>query len=199
MARFSEEDSHPRCPSLPLGLQPRPRPLPTPARRRSVRASCDEATRPLGATWSADSRCPDRHGHRSCEPARHLGPNAIGFEFDPQRLEDVHLRPRRNLRAVELGRQRNSDCPDARAPGTMLLGLPKVPQFCPLIPMSANYLEIVNAPDSNPKQVEKVNGITVGIGFGAPSMITWTVPSLGIDIIGHGAITRRIVQTLQPR
>ena len=95
--------------------------------------------------------------------------------------------------------KRNSDCPDARAPGTMLLGLPKVPQFCPLIPMSANYLEIVNAPDSNPKQVEKVNGITVGIGFGAPSMITWTAPSLGIDIIGHGAITRRIVQTLQPR
>jgi len=64
--------------------------------------------------------------------------------------------------------------------------------------MSANYLEIVNAPEK--KQVEKVNGITVGIGFGAPSMITFgTVPSLGIDIIGHGAITRESFQPLQPR
>ena len=42
-----------------------------------------------------------------------------------------------------------------------------------------------------------INGLAVDIGFGSLTELQWSVPSLGIEITGSGALAPRIVSTLR--
>jgi hypothetical protein len=41
-----------------------------------------------------------------------------------------------------------------------------------------------------------INGIPVYLGFGSPTMVQWTVPSLDVRITGTGPDSSRVIHTL---
>ena len=78
----------------------------------------------------------------------------------------------------------DTNCPDGQAPGTLMLGFPKVLESCPEIPASASYVAMTL----------KTTGRSY-VGFGSPSHVQQT--SLGIEVIGTGADASRIFHTLR--
>ncbi len=95
----------------------------------------------------------------------------------------------------------DTNCPNTNAPGALLLGYPKVLEFCPEY-SDVSYVAVFDIPagsasSSAPQKPTMVNGVPVMIGFGSPSTIEWTAPSLGVEIIGTGPDTNRILHSLR--
>ena len=65
-----------------------------------------------------------------------------------------------------------------------------------------SYVAVIDIPagsvsGSAPQKPTMVNGVAVYVGLGSPSTIEWTVPSLGVEIIGTGLDANRILNTLR--
>lgn len=96
----------------------------------------------------------------------------------------------------------DTNCPNAPAPGTLLLGLPKMLSFCAAFQYPASVVRVSQITTTSSTTVpagEKpvtVNGIAVELGFGSPATLQWTVPSLGVQITGTGPDSRKVMQTL---
>jgi hypothetical protein len=90
-----------------------------------------------------------------------------------------------------------TDCPDGHAPGTLLLGIPRVLQSCPEIPASVNEVamsSLVHGSGENLGAPERMNGVLV---YPITGSLTWDVPSLGIVIVAAGSDAQRILHTLR--
>jgi hypothetical protein len=96
-----------------------------------------------------------------------------------------------------------NNCPDGKAPGTLLLGYPKVLEFCPELPAPISYVAVTTLPSGAaglPTPAQKpimVNGVPVYVGFGSPGSVEWAAPSLGVQITGTGSDANRILHTLR--
>jgi hypothetical protein len=93
----------------------------------------------------------------------------------------------------------NTNCPNTSAPGALLLGYPKVLENCPDYLYSSSVVAIHSSmgaiPPSDSPTV--VNGLPVDVGFGSPTSLEWSVPSLGLLITGQGHEADRILHTLR--
>jgi len=98
----------------------------------------------------------------------------------------------------------NTNCPNTLSPGTLLLGLPPVLSFCAAFqyPKSVVTVQQLNDqpkstfgfPDS--EKPLRINGISVYVGVGSPTMIQWSVASLDVQITGTGPDSNRVMHTL---
>ena len=97
----------------------------------------------------------------------------------------------------------DTDCPNAAPTGALLLGSSTAPGSClPFqIPNGVVRVDRLGAKASawsvpaGQKPVS-VNGIPVYVGYGSPSTIQWTVPSLDVQVTGAGPDSNRVVHTL---
>jgi hypothetical protein len=96
-----------------------------------------------------------------------------------------------------------TNCPNAEAPGTLLLGLPAVPSNCAeyQYPKSVVTVWQINSETSTtnvPTEQEPVtiNGVPVYVGFGSPTTLYWIVPSLTVQITGSGPESSQVMHTL---
>jgi len=98
----------------------------------------------------------------------------------------------------------DTNCPNTNAPGSLLLGYPKGgPEHCPSYSV-VNYVAVIgitagSVSGSATQKPTMVNGVPVFVGFGSPSTIEWTAPSLGVEIIGTGSDANRILHTLRSK
>ena len=98
----------------------------------------------------------------------------------------------------------DTNCPNTNAPGALLLGYPKGgPEHCPSYSL-VNYVAVIDVPagsvsGSATQKPTMVNGVPVFVGFGSPSTIVWTAPSLRVEIIGTGSDANRILHTLRSK
>jgi len=98
----------------------------------------------------------------------------------------------------------NTNCPDGQAPGSLLLGFPKVLENCPMIPTGISYVAVTSLPTGDgyrqppfaPTPV-MVNGVPIYEGGGSPGSLVWAAPSLGVQVAGEGPDTRTILHTLR--
>jgi len=98
----------------------------------------------------------------------------------------------------------DTNCPNSRAPGTLLLGFPAVPEQCTLIPASTSYVGVTTLPVGNvyrplplsPTPIV-VNGIRIYQGSGSPTSLVWVAPALGVQVAGTGPETPAILQTFR--
>ena len=97
----------------------------------------------------------------------------------------------------------DTNCPNSAAPGTLLLGLPAVLSNCAALGYPANVVTVsqlsTEASTTSVPAGEKsvtINGIPVYLGFGSPTMVQWTVPSLDVRITGTGPDSSRVMHTL---
>jgi hypothetical protein len=100
--------------------------------------------------------------------------------------------------------EHDTNCPAAEAPGTLLLGYPKILESCPDEPTDLSVVTVIDhRVDSIPGTAQAkekpvmINGVPVDVGFGSPSERQWSVPTLGIMITGVGPLAPRIVATLR--
>jgi hypothetical protein len=101
---------------------------------------------------------------------------------------------------------RHSNCPDAAAPGTLLLGYPQPLEYCPGYRSMMSYVALIDPADGADgggswsvarQKPEMINGVEVYPGFGSPAALEWMAPSLGLEIIGTGPMAESIVATLR--
>ena len=97
----------------------------------------------------------------------------------------------------------DTNCPNAPAPGTLLLGLPPVLSFCaafqyPTSVVTVSKVSTEASTTSIPARAKPVtiNGIPVYLGFSSPTTLQWTVPSLDVQITGTGPDSNRVMHTL---
>ena len=97
----------------------------------------------------------------------------------------------------------DTDCPNAAPAGALLLGLTTAPGSCiPFeIPSNVVRVERLSAETSTTtvpvaQKAVIINGIPVYLGFGSPSMVQWTVPSLDVQITGTGPDSNQVMHTL---
>jgi hypothetical protein len=97
----------------------------------------------------------------------------------------------------------DTNCPNAPAPGTLLLGLPAVLSYCaafqyPTSVVTVSQLSTETSTTSVPagEKPATINGAPVYDGFGSPTMLQWTVPSLDVQIIGAGPDCNEVLHTL---
>jgi hypothetical protein len=98
--------------------------------------------------------------------------------------------------------KRDTNCPNTTAPGALLLGYPKTLQFCPAYQLDTSYVALFSPPGAGSESVgrekpELINGVQVYVGFGSPTALQWTAPSLGIEITATGPLAAIIVATLR--
>jgi hypothetical protein len=97
--------------------------------------------------------------------------------------------------------QHNSNCPNTSAPGTLLLGIPKVLETCDIQPASASYVivsdSVGTSPSTGQQRPIKVNDLAVDVGFGSPEQLEWTIPSFGLRVSTSGSHGERILHTLR--
>ena len=96
-----------------------------------------------------------------------------------------------------------TNCPNAPAPGSLLLGLPAVLSYCaayqyPKSVVTVSQLSSETSTTNVPagQKPVMINGIPVYIGFGSPTTLYWTVPSLDVQIIGTGPDSSQVLHTL---
>jgi hypothetical protein len=99
--------------------------------------------------------------------------------------------------------KRGTNCPNAPAPGTLLLGLPAVLSYCaafqyPKSVVTVSQLSSETSTTNVPagQKPVTINGIPVYLGFGSTTMLQWTVPSLDVQITGTGPNSNRVMHTL---
>ena len=97
----------------------------------------------------------------------------------------------------------NSTCPNAKAPGALLLGVPPVLIQCAAFeyPKSVVTVSQISSETSTTdvpaaQKPVSINGIPVYVGFGSPTTLYWTVPSLDVQIIGTGPDSSQVLHTL---
>jgi len=87
----------------------------------------------------------------------------------------------------------DTNCPDGQAPGSLLLGFPKVLENCPMIPAGISYVAVTALPTGDgyrqppfaPTPV-MINGVPIYQGGGSPGSLVWAAPTLGIQVTGEG-------------
>jgi hypothetical protein len=100
--------------------------------------------------------------------------------------------------------KRDSNCPDATAPGALLLGFPTPLEYCPAYRSTVSYVALIVPPAAAGtgswsvarETPDMIHGVEVYPGFGSPAALQWMAPSLGIEIIGTGPLADSIVSTL---
>jgi hypothetical protein len=96
----------------------------------------------------------------------------------------------------------STNCPNAPASGTLLLGRPPVLIQCgdyqyPATVVTVSRITAGRSSVSSPGQKPViVNGVPVYVGFGSPSSLEWAVPSLGVEIQGSGPDATKVLHTL---
>jgi hypothetical protein len=96
----------------------------------------------------------------------------------------------------------NMNCPNTAAPGTLLLGMPAVLAQCaavgPISVVTVSQLSTETSTTNVPagQKTVSINGIPVYVGFGSPTTLYWTVPSLDVQIIGTGPDASQVLRTL---
>jgi hypothetical protein len=96
----------------------------------------------------------------------------------------------------------DTNCPNAPASGTLLLGVPPVLIQCvdyqyPATVVTVSRITAGTPSVSSPGQKPViVNGVPVYVGFGSPSSLEWAVPSLGVEIRGNGPNANKALHTL---
>jgi hypothetical protein len=100
--------------------------------------------------------------------------------------------------------EHDTNCPDAQAPGTILLGFPKVLENCPALPASISYVAVVtlppgasHGPPSGGFAPKSINGVPVYPGSRLDGSYDWAVPSLEVEVSGTGQDADRILRTLR--
>ncbi|MGO8873857.1 MAG: hypothetical protein ACLQPH_21125 [Acidimicrobiales bacterium] len=100
--------------------------------------------------------------------------------------------------------EHDTNCPDSQAPGSLLLGFPKVLEPCPMIPGTVNYVAVTRLPAGDsyrhppyaPTPVV-VNGLFVYEATSLPGSMVWAVPTLGIQVAGTGTQASEVMHTLR--
>ena len=93
-------------------------------------------------------------------------------------------------------------CPNAHAPGTLMLGVSPVLVHCPAFEFPASVVTVsqLTATTSTTIPVGQkpttVNGVPVLVEFGSPTSLSWSVPSLDVHIIGMGPDAGRVLHTI---
>jgi hypothetical protein len=97
----------------------------------------------------------------------------------------------------------NTNCPNTTAPGALLLGMGPVLFHCPAFeyPKSVVTVSQISSETSTTnvpvgQKPVNINGIPVYVGFGSPTTLYWTVPSLEVQIIGTGPDASQVLHTL---
>jgi hypothetical protein len=95
----------------------------------------------------------------------------------------------------------NNNCPDPSAPGTLLLGFPRVLASCVALPACVTSVALTTLSNSGvaPQRVDtptRFNDLTVYEGMDTPSCTDWEIPSLNLRVTG-GAGTVAVVRTLR--
>jgi hypothetical protein len=93
----------------------------------------------------------------------------------------------------------DTNCPNTGAPGALLLGFPKVLENCADYLYSSSFVAIHGSMGAIPPSGSPivVNGLPVDVGFGSPTSLEWSVPSLGLQVSGSGPEATRILHTLR--
>jgi hypothetical protein len=93
----------------------------------------------------------------------------------------------------------NTNCPNTSAPGALLLGYPKVLDFCADYQYSSSFVAIHSSMGAIPPSggPVTVNGLEVDVGVGSPTRLEWSVPSLGLEVSASGPQAGRILHTLR--
>ena len=96
-----------------------------------------------------------------------------------------------------------TNCPNAPAPGTLLLGLPATLSYCAAYqyPKSVVTVSQISSETSTTnvpagQKPVTINGMQVYVGFGSLTTLYWTVPSLDVQIIGTGPKASQVLHTL---
>ncbi len=100
----------------------------------------------------------------------------------------------------------DTNCPDGLAPGSLLLGFPKVLENCPMIPAGISYVAVTalragdgyRQPPFAPTPA-MINGAAIYQGGGSPGSLVWAAPTLGVQVAGDGPDARTILHTLRTR
>lgn len=98
----------------------------------------------------------------------------------------------------------NMNCPNTSAPGALLLGYPKVLDYCADYEYPASHVAVVFVPKggftgtvmAKAKPIT-VNGVPVYVGTGSPPPLVWYAPSLSVEITASGTNSNRILHTLR--
>lgn len=97
----------------------------------------------------------------------------------------------------------NTNCPNAAAPGALLLGVPPVLINCPAFEypksvVTVSQLSSATSTTTIPvgQKPVTVNGVPMYAGSGSPSSLDWTVPSLDVRIFGSGPDISQVMHTL---
>jgi hypothetical protein len=100
--------------------------------------------------------------------------------------------------------EHDTNCPVGQAPGTILLGFPKVLENCPALPASISYVAVItlpigtsHGPPSGGFAPKAINGVPVYPGSRLAGSYDWAVPSLGVEVSGTGQDADRILHTLR--
>ena len=96
-----------------------------------------------------------------------------------------------------------TNCPNAPAPGTLLLGLPAVSSYCaeyqyPKSVVTVWQIKSETSTTNVPTRQTPVtiNGIPAYVGFGSPTTLYWIVPSLNAQVTGSGPESSQVMHTL---
>jgi hypothetical protein len=97
----------------------------------------------------------------------------------------------------------DTNCPDGQAPGTLLLGFPKVLQSCP--EFSNDYVAVITLaggalekPPSGSGMPRSINGLLIYPESQTPGWFDWALPSLGIEVNGNpGQDADQILETIR--
>jgi hypothetical protein len=96
-----------------------------------------------------------------------------------------------------------TNCPNATAPGTLLLGLPAVPSNCAEYQYPKSVVTVwqissetstTNVPTE--QRPVTINGVPVYVALGSPATLYWIVPSLTVQITGSGPESSQVMHTL---
>ena len=103
--------------------------------------------------------------------------------------------------------KRDRNCPNTSAPGTLLLGLPTVPDDCAEYHYPANVVTLSALPTGSEPQPaacqrqERVNGLPVLVSPCASSNpsgeVLWSVPTLGVQVQAQGSGSVAVIHTLR--
>lgn len=99
--------------------------------------------------------------------------------------------------------RRDTNCPNAAAPGTLLLGVPPVLIQCPAFEYPATVVTVSQLSTETStttvgviQHPVTINGVRVDPGFGSPGTLHWTVPSLDVQVIGMGPNSNQVLHTI---
>jgi len=97
----------------------------------------------------------------------------------------------------------DTNCPNAAAPGTLLLGVSPVLINCPAFEYPATVVTVSQLSTETStttigviQHPVTINGVRVYPGDGSPGSLHWTVPSLDVQVVGMGPDSSQVLHTI---